>query len=229
MKKILIILTNTRYYGNSKDKTGLWLAEAAEFVYKVQEHGYQVDYASVNGGEVPLDPRSLKSTYRSKEIDEIYYSNDFQNRALKHSLKVSDLDPQDYFAIYYTGGHGVLWDFPNQPALSSITNSIFKQGGFIMSICHGLAVLVTIKDDQGNYLINNKKITGFTNFEEILSGKLFKVPFLTENQAKKAGAKFVQKRPFASFAVQDGQFITGQNPMSGFAVADLLIKNSPKH
>lgn len=77
MKKILIILTNTRYYGNSKDKTGLWLAEAAEFVYKVQEHGYQVDYASVNGGEVPLDPRSLKSTYRSKEIDEIYYSNDF--------------------------------------------------------------------------------------------------------------------------------------------------------
>lgn len=62
-----------------------------------------------------------------------------------------------------------------------------------MSICHGLAGLVTIKDDQGNYLINNKKITGFTNFEEILSGKLFKVPFLTENQAKKAGAKFVQK------------------------------------
>lgn len=60
MKKILIILTNTRYYGNSKDKTGLWLAEAAEFVYKVQEHGYQVDYASVNGGEVPLDSRSLK-------------------------------------------------------------------------------------------------------------------------------------------------------------------------
>ena len=60
MKKILIILTNTRYYGNSKDKTGLWLAEVAEFVYKVQEHGYQVDYASVNGGEVPLDPRSLK-------------------------------------------------------------------------------------------------------------------------------------------------------------------------
>jgi hypothetical protein len=68
MKKILIILTNTRYYGNSKDKTGLWLAEAAEFVYKVQEHGYQVDYASVNGGEVPLDPRSLRWTiyYGSK-------------------------------------------------------------------------------------------------------------------------------------------------------------------
>ena len=63
-----------------------------------------------------------------------------------------------------------------------------------MSICHGLAGLVTIKDDQGNYLINNKKITGFTNFEEILSGKLFKVPFLTENQAKKAGAKFVQNK-----------------------------------
>lgn len=62
-----------------------------------------------------------------------------------------------------------------------------------MSICHGLAGLVTIKDDQGNYLINNKKITGFTNFEEILSGKLFKVPFLTENQAKKPELNLFKK------------------------------------
>lgn len=88
MNKVLVILTNVAHYGTSAEQTGLWLAEATDFVAKVQAAGFQVDYASAKGGAVPLDPRSLKKIYRSQEVDAIYQSNDFQMRALRASLRL---------------------------------------------------------------------------------------------------------------------------------------------
>lgn len=200
MKKILLILTNVDHYGDNQEQTGLWLAEAAEFVHDVTKAGYQVDYASAKGGKVPLDPRSLRKFYRSKIVDEVYESIDFKQRALNNSLAIDSVNPDDYMAIYFTGGHGVLWDFPDNVYFEKVVKHIYQNGGYVMSICHGLAGLVHIKLDDQSYLINGRKITGFTNIEEILSGKLRKVPFLTEKEARKAGAYFVQKIPFVSHA-----------------------------
>lgn len=166
--------------------------------------------------------------YRSKEVDEVYESKDFQDRALKNSLAIQQVDTNQYFAIYFTGGHGVLWDFPDNPQIERVVNEIYEKDGYVLSVCHGLAGLVHLKLKNQQYLISGKKITGFTNAEEVLSGKLRKVPFLTEKEAKKAGAHFVQKFPFMSHAVRDGRLITGQNPMSGHVVAKLLIESVGK-
>lgn len=166
--------------------------------------------------------------YRSKEVDEVYESKDFQDRALKNSLAIQQVDTNQYFAIYFTGGHGVLWDFPDNPQIERVVNEIYEKDGYVLSVCHGLAGLVHLKLKNQQYIISGKKITGFTNAEEVLSGKLKKVPFLTEKEAKKAGAYFVQKIPFMSHAVRDGRLITGQNPMSGHAVAKLLIESVGK-
>ena len=106
MNKVLVILTNVAHYGTSSEQTGLWLAEATDFVAKVQAAGFQVDYASAKGGAVPLDPRSLKKIYRSQEVDAIYQSNDFQVRALRASLPIANVNPKDYQGIYFTGGYG---------------------------------------------------------------------------------------------------------------------------
>lgn len=167
----------------------------------------------------------MKSIYVSKEDLQLSESVDFKERALLHSLKPEDVQPEDYIAIYYTGGHGVIWDFPDNKELQEIANSIYEQGGFISSVCHGVAGLLNIRDRDGRYLIDGKKITGFTKWEEILSGKLKKVPFITETEVKKRGADFQKKLPYTSFALQDGRFVTGQNPMSGRAVAKRLLSN----
>lgn len=223
MKKIAVILTNQATYGNSDEKTGLWLAEATDFVKEVEAAGYGVDYISPKGGQVPIDPRSLKRLYINKEVEQVYQSQDFSNRALLHTLRASDVNASDYCAIYFTGGHGVVWDFPDNQDLQKLAQSIYENGGYVASVCHGLAGLLNISLSDGQNLISGKKVTGFTNMEEILSGKQRKVPFATETEAKKRGAIFLKKRPFASFAIADRRVVTGQNPMSGQAVAKLLL------
>ncbi len=225
-QKVLVVLTNTTQYGQTTDPTGLWLGEATEFVAPLQAAGIHVDYVSPKGGFVPLDPRSMK--YTNPEIMKVYNDPDFQQRALTHSLAAKDVNPADYAAIYFTGGHGVMWDFPDNPDLQRLSLAIYHQGGYLTSVCHGIVGLVNLKDDDGQYLIANKKITGFTNMEERLSGKRKVVPFLSEQAAKQHGANFQKVRAYGSFAVQDGQLITGQNPFSPAAVAKLLLQNLSK-
>lgn len=219
MKKILVVLTNNTTYGTKDEATGLWLSEATEFVEEAVSKGFEIDYVSPNGGFVPLDPRSMKY---AKESDLKHYnSSDFQQRALMHSLKPTDVKPEEYVAIYYTGGHGVMWDFPENETLQKIAATIYLNGGYIASVCHGIAGLLNIKDSAGFYLIKGKKITGFTATEELLSGKRGSVPFLNKQVATQRGAYFKQARPFKSFVLQDGRLITGQNP---FSTKELAIK-----
>lgn len=221
--KILVVLTNQSTFGDDPEKTGLWLSEATEFIDVVKAHGYDVDYVSPKGGEVPIDPRSLEAPNINESAKEMMESKDFSERALTHSLKPSDVNPEDYVAIYYTGGHGVMWDFPDDKQLQAIAMKIYDEGNFVTSVCHGVVGLLNIKDDSGNYLIDGKKITGFTNAEEKLSGKSKKVPFKAEDEVIKRGADFENKMPFTNFAIRDGQLITGQNPMSGGSVAEELV------
>ncbi|OFI48479.1 peptidase C56 [Floricoccus tropicus] len=222
MKKALIVLTNETRYGETAEATGLWLGEATEFIEELENEGIEVDYVSPKGGFVPLDPRSMK--YVDDSILSYYERPDFQKRALTNSLKPSDINPSDYFVIYYTGGHGVMWDFPNNHELQEIALSIYNDGGYITSVCHGIAGLLNIKDENDEYLIKGKKITGFTTSEEVLAGKKSIVPFLNEEVATKHGANFQKKRAYKEFAVYDQRLITGQNPFSPRAVAKLLIE-----
>lgn len=221
MKKILIVETNQTTYGDTKDATGLWLGETTEFASAMTEAGYHVDYVSPKGGYVPLDPRSMK--YADKESMALYAAKDFQDRALAHTLAPQEVRPEDYVAIYYAGGHGVMWDFPQNNALAEIAEKIYQQGGYVISVCHGIAGLLNLREKDGDYLIKGKKVTGFTTAEEILAGKRHIVPFLNQVEAKKRGANFIKKRAYASFAILDGRLITGQNPFSAKAVAEKLL------
>jgi len=223
MKKVLVVLTNTTRYGDTADATGLWLGEATEFALIMQNAGYDIDYVSPKGGFVPLDPRGMK--YVDEEIMEFYETDDFQRRALSSSLSPEQINPDDYIAIYYAGGHGVMWDFPNNQALQNVATSIYENGGFVTSVCHGIAGLLNIRLSNGDYLIYDREITGFTKAEEILAGKQKVVPFFNQVAAEHRGAKFMKRRAYSEYAVQDGHLITGQNPFSAKAVANLLLKN----
>lgn len=222
MKKILIVETNVTRYAKTKEPTGLWLGEAAEFIAEVKKAGFEVDYVSPLGGFVPLDPRSMK--YVDKEIMEVYEDPTFVQKGLVNTLSPEEIDPKEYIAIYYTGGHGVMWDFPDNKPLQEIASVIYEQGGYVTSVCHGVAGLLNIKDQTGDYLIKGKKITGFTTTEEILARKKSVVPFFNEQEVKKRGGLFQKKRFYKSYALQDERVITGQNPFSVKAVAKLLLK-----
>lgn len=221
MKKVLIIETNVTRYQGTTEPTGLWLGEAVEFVDEMQKVGIEFDFVSPNGGFVPLDPRSMKHTDES--ILEIYEDPDFIHRGLTNTLRPDQVNPTDYSAIYYTGGHGVMWDFPEDLTIQNLATAIYDNGGYLVSVCHGVAGLLNIKDKSGNYLIEGKNITGFTTAEEILAGKKSVVPFLNQVAVEKRGGHFKKKRFYREYAIQDGRILTGQNPFSVRAVAKLLI------
>lgn len=140
------------------------------------------------------------------------------------TLKASEVKPDEYVAIYYTGGHGVIWDFPENEELQAISRKIYEKGGFVSSVCHGAVGLLNIKLSNGSVLVKGKKVTGFSNEEEKLAELDKFVPFLTESELVARGAMYKKAdKPWTPFAIEDTRLITGQNPASGGAVADLLI------
>lgn len=227
MSKVLIVHTNISSYPNQKDATGMWLGETAEFVDEMEKAKIQVDYVSPKGGFVPIDPRSMK--FVDDSIMRIYKNEDFIERALKNTMHPNDVNPEEYSAIYYSGGHGTMWDFPDDKVLQKIAYSIYQNNGYLLSVCHGVAGLFNIQDEHGQYVISSKKITGFTAAEELLAGKRWSVPFLNQKVAESRGATFVKKRFYKDHAIKDGRIITGQNPFSARSVAKKLLEEYEKN
>ncbi|MBV4457946.1 type 1 glutamine amidotransferase domain-containing protein [Pseudomonas sp. COR58] len=221
-RKILVVLTSVEKYPNLNRATGLWLGEAVHFVKKVEAAGYTVDYTSPQGGYTPIDPHSLAM---AEPVDWAWYHDKaFMNR-LGATLPASQVNAGDYVAIYYAGGHGVIWDFPDNPDLQKLSAAIYENGGYVSSVCHGAVGLLNITLSDGQVLVKDKQVTGFSNEEERLAELDQYVPFLTEDELVKRGARYVKAdQPWAAYAVADRRVITGQNPASGGAVADLLLK-----
>lgn len=221
MKKILIAETNMNQYGdNASRKTGVWLEEITSFYEVVTKAGFDVDFGSPMGGAVPIDPASAQA---DPETMRIYSDPVFYQAALEETKKLSDLKAEDYVAIYFGGGHGVIWDFPDCEALQSLAEKIYDAGGYITSVCHGEAGLINLKAPNGDYLVKGKKINGFTNEEEAMNGTDQLLPYSAEDELKKHGAEFVKGEPYTEFAVADQRFITGQNPFSSTKVAQMLV------
>lgn len=227
MKRFLIVVTNISKYETINRATGLWFGEAVHFADVMYAHGYEIDFVSPNGGYTPIDPHSLQEDFMTP-LDWAYYQNHDFMALLGNTKRPEDIHPNDYEGIYYAGGHGVVWDFKDNVALQRLARQIHENGGIISSVCHGAVGLLNITDAQHNKLIDGVKVTGFSNSEERAVGLDAYVPFLTEDELKAAGAHYDKAEDWSEYAVVDGSFVTGQNPQSGKAVADAIVKHFKK-
>lgn len=222
--KILVVMTNHSAYPSRSDKTGLWLTELTHFYEVALAAGYDMDFVSPLGGQVPLDERSLKSIYLDKSARDHLADPAFMQR-LKTTLAPNMINPSQYKAIYYTGGHGTMWDFPTNKALQNISEQIYRQGGIVSAVCHGVGGLLPLQDEYGKPLIAGRIVTGFANIEETLSGIKSQVPFSLQNGLIERGANYKQAFvPFTSYVVSDDRIITGQNPQSSKEIAEAVVK-----
>lgn len=222
-KKILVIVTNHSNYPTRTDKTGLWVTELTHFYDVMSAAGFEMDIASPMGGRTPLDERSLGGLYLDKDAKKHLNDPAFMKK-LNNTFAVANVKAEDYIAIYFTGGHGTMWDFKDNPDLESAAETIYNQGGYVSSVCHGAAALLNLKLPNGTPLIAGKKITGFSNTEEWLAGLKKEVPFLLQDKLIAQGADYQKALlPFTSYALRDGRVVTGQNPYSGKAVAKELL------
>jgi putative intracellular protease/amidase len=141
-----------------------------------------------------------------------------------NTLSAPQINPSDYDAIYYSGGYATLADFPNNPLLQHITQTIYENGGVVAGIAHGVSGLLNIRLKNESYLLDNKQVTGLSDLEEVLAGNRSIMPFSLEQELKKRGANFKKALlPYALFMVSDQQVITGQSPCAAAAIAKEIV------
>lgn len=139
---------------------------------------------------------------------------------LQKTARPEEIDPVHFDAIYFTGGHAVMWDFPDSEGLQAITRAIWKQGGIVSSVCHGYCGLLNTRLSDGRLLVEGRKVTGFSWNEEVLAGVARLMPYNAEAEMKQRGAHYDKALlPFVSHVAIDGRLITGQNPGSAKATA----------
>lgn len=213
-RHILNVVTNVGHYDDPEHPTGLWLSELTHAWHVFDEHGFEQTLISPNGGAVPLEPRALKFPNYDKTA-KAWRADPDKMALLENTRHPDEINSADYDAIYFTGGHAVMYDFPDSDGLQRITREIYERGGIVSSVCHGYCGLLNTRLSDGSYLIAGKKMTGFTWREEVLARVDKLVPYNAEEAAKKRGARYEKAElPFVSYAVVDGKLVTGQNPGS---------------
>jgi putative intracellular protease/amidase len=223
MKKILFVITSNDKMGDTDHKTGFWIEEFAAPYYLLKDAGFEITLASPKGGQPPIDPNSETEDAQTKATERFEMDKE-ANTLLANTHKLSEVNEADYDAVFYPGGHGVLWDLVEDKTSIQLIESFNANKKPIAFVCHAPAVLKHPKNTDGEPLVKGKKVTGFTNQEEAAVQLTEVVPFLLEDMLIENGGVYSKIEDWQAYAVEDGNLITGQNPGSSEKVAELLSK-----
>jgi putative intracellular protease/amidase len=223
MKKVLFVLPSHDKLGDTGQKTGYWLEEFASPYYEFVDNGYDVTIASPKGGKPPVDPKSLQPENQTEYTKRVENDQTVKEK-LENTLVLSEVSPEDYDTLFLPGGHGPMWDLSQDKDLKNLVEKFYNNNKIISAVCHGPAGLIQATDKNGDSILKNKRITGFTNDEEEMVKLDKTVPFSLENKLKELGGKFEKTENFKPFVVSDGLIITGQNPASSFLAAKKVVE-----
>jgi len=223
-RRILHVVSNVGHFDDPSHPTGLWLSELTHAYDLFEAKGFEQRIMSPRGGVSPLEPRALKWPLLDASA-KAWLENRNRMALLADTARPEDIDPADFDAIYFTGGHAVMWDFPDSAGLQRITRAIFERGGVVSAVCHGYCGLLNTKLSDGSLLVSGRRITGFSWREEILAGVARDMPYNAELEMKLRGARYEKALlPFVPKAVVDGRLVTGQNPASAKVTATRVIE-----
>ncbi|QCQ92909.1 type 1 glutamine amidotransferase domain-containing protein [Rhodococcus sp. SGAir0479] len=224
-KRILVVVTSAGEYEKAGYRTGLWLGELTHFWDVAEEAGVAMTIASPAGGTVPLDPESLAADVLADHGTGTRYADrEFMN-LLDRSRPLSEMSADDFDAIYLTGGHGVMFDFPDDPNLARLLREFHEAGKVVSAVCHGPAGLLGATLSDGTRLIAGRDVTGFSWPEEEFARRADAVPFSLQEKLEEQGAVYsFTSEPFAPHVAEDGRLVTGQNPASARPVAEAVLR-----
>ncbi len=220
--KILIVLTSHDQLGDTGKKTGFWLEEFASPYYVLKDAGVAVTLSSPRGGQPPVDPTSEKPENQT-ESTKRFRKDEAAQAELAKTLRLADVSADDFDAVFYPGGHGPMWEMPDNATSIALIEAFVKADKPVAAVCHAPAALVNVRATNGEYLVKGKHVTGFTNSEEQAVGLTDVVPFLLEDRLKERGADYHKAADQKPFVQVDGKLITGQNPASSGPTAEALL------
>ena len=220
--KILMVLTSHSDMGNTGHRTGFWLEEFTAPYYAFRDAGAEVTLASPAGGQPPVDPNSEAEDAQT-ETTRRFQADEQAKSALANTQKLSGVSIEGFDAVFYPGGHGLLWDLAEDGNSIRLIEEAAKRDKVIGAVCHAPGVFRHVKGPNGEPLVKGREVTGFTNTEEEAVGLTEVVPFLVEDMLEANGADYRCGDDWGSFVVRDGKLVTGQNPASSEETAKAVL------
>jgi putative intracellular protease/amidase len=221
--KILMVLTSHDRLGDTGRPTGFWLEEFAAPYFVFRDAGAAITLASPKGGQPPLDPISNAPEAQTPSIARFNGDPEAQ-AALSRTVRLSEVSPSDFDAVFYPGGHGPMWDLAEDRDSVALIEALHAAGKPVAAVCHGPGVFRHAKTPEGLPLVRGRAVTGFANSEEAAVGLTKVVPFLVEDMLKEQGGRYSQGADWQPHVVADGDLITGQNPASSEGAARALLE-----
>jgi putative intracellular protease/amidase len=226
--KALIIATNHDQLGEDGRETGVFGSELTAPYYEFLDARMQVDVASIEGGEIPWDPWSLQRALKT-EYDDRYLADPVLQSKVEDSLSIHDLDLTEYDIVYLAGGWGAAYDLGYSEELGRKMSEAYAAGAVVGGICHGPLGLLLATDENGEPLVDGRRITAVTD-KQVEELGISITPMHPERELRAAGALFESETAFqdifANHVVVDGRIVTGQNQNAGPEVANLMIKGA---
>ncbi|MFO0611606.1 MAG: type 1 glutamine amidotransferase domain-containing protein [Polyangiaceae bacterium] len=218
-RTVLIVLTSHDKKGSTGQKTGAYFPEFVHPHRVFVDAGLDVAFASTRGGKAPLD-----GVDRGDPLQAAFLDDPRLVRQIEETRAPRDLRASDYAAIFFSGGHGTMWDFPDQPELARLAADIYEAGGVVGAVCHGPAGLLNVTLSNGQHLVAGKEVAAFTNDEERAVKLEEVVPFLLADELVKRGAKHVPAGNWKANVIVSERLVTGQNPASAKGVAEKMVE-----
>ncbi|WP_310620354.1 type 1 glutamine amidotransferase domain-containing protein [Flexibacterium corallicola] len=220
MKKILVLLTNVPSLANG-EKNGTYSPELTHAVHVFDDAGYTYDFASIKGGEAPIYGENDNPDDQVNA--DVLARDDFRTR-LNNTLPTSQVNFEDYDAVFYPGGFGLLYDLAEDETVGAKTGRFLEKGGVVGAVCHGPAGFLPVKYSDGRSMLEGLTVTGFTREEEIDYGTIDKIPFLLEEALTRKATRFEKVQPWIENVIVQDNIISGQNPGSAGGVGKAMVK-----
>jgi putative intracellular protease/amidase len=216
MKNILMIVTSHTTLGDTGRSTGWYFGEAAHPWKVLTDLGHEVAFASPQGGQ------TSHYAYNADDPDQVAFLNAFGETG-PITMRTDELT-SSYDAVLFVGGHGTMWDFPEDIHASRLATHIYESGGIVAAVCHGPAALVNVKLTNGKYLVAERHLSAFTDQEEESIGLTNVVPFPLSTTLAARGALLDAAENFQPKVTVDDRLITGQNPASARGVGEAVAQ-----
>ncbi|MCX2977100.1 type 1 glutamine amidotransferase domain-containing protein [Candidatus Marimicrobium litorale] len=210
--------------------TGVMASEFTHPYYTFLDGGMEVDIASIEGGQIPIDPGTLRFPVKSPE-DERYLNDPVAQAKVKNSIPIADVDIEQYDIVFLSGGWGAAYDLAQSPALAQkVSESYYgDKEAVIGGVCHGVLGLVNARARDGELLIAGRRMTGVTD-KQIKELGIEMTPLHPETALREAGVVFENQSAFRDiFATHvtvddEERFVTGQNQNSGLETSNVMMQ-----
>lgn len=234
--KILMVASSPSVSKQTGWPIGFWAAELTHPLRVFQEAGYEVELVSTEGGKLEMDGYSNPtdaSGYSAHDVISLGYLQKPEfNAMLENTKKLTEVDAANYDAIFLVGGQGPMYTFRGNHELEKLFVAFYEANKPSAAVCHSTTLLLDAKKSDGDLVVKGKTWTGFADAEEEFADQAVGMkiqPYRIEAEARKiAETTFKVAAPFSSYAIEDGNLITGQQQNSGAAAAELVVKQLNK-